>query len=70
MTSNVNRYRAVFVSRCSELTSVGVKITRSTAGFYIFPDFGLVRESLQRRGIETVGQMCDVILEEAKVAVR
>ncbi|KAI0221910.1 hypothetical protein LSAT2_026841 [Lamellibrachia satsuma] len=53
----------------SELTSVGVKITRSTAGFYIFPDFGLVRESLQRRGIETVGQMCDVILEEAKVAL-
>ncbi|KAK2187189.1 hypothetical protein NP493_176g03009 [Ridgeia piscesae] len=53
----------------SELTAVGVRCTKSTAGFYLFPDFGLVRESLLKRGIETVGQMCDVMLKEANVAL-
>ncbi|XP_033732889.1 LOW QUALITY PROTEIN: aspartate aminotransferase-like [Pecten maximus] len=52
-----------------ELTSVGVKAVEPTAGYYIFPDFGVVKYKLMQRGIETCQQMCDAIFAETCVAL-
>ncbi|ELT91252.1 hypothetical protein CAPTEDRAFT_214481 [Capitella teleta] len=52
-----------------ELTSIGVKVTKPTAGYYIFPNFELIRGSLMKRGIVESGQMCDAVFKEAKVAL-
>lgn len=52
-----------------ELTSVGVKCIPSTAGYYIFPNFEILRQSLNKRGITTCEQMCAVMFEEANVAL-
>lgn len=52
-----------------ELTSVGVKAVKPTAGYYIFPDFEVIKENLKRRGIKTCEEMCKAILDECGVAV-
>ncbi|XP_060063177.1 aspartate aminotransferase-like [Ylistrum balloti] len=52
-----------------ELTSVGVNVVKPTAGYYIFPDFGVVKNKLRQRGIETCQQMCDAIFAETSVAL-
>lgn len=52
-----------------ELVSVGVKVVQPTAGYYIFPDFGVVKDKLKTRGIETCQQMCDAIFAETSVAL-
>ena len=57
----------LFVTR--ELTSVGVKAVRPTAGYYIFPDFEVIKENLKRRGIKTCEEMCQLMLDECGVAV-
>ncbi|KAL8563823.1 hypothetical protein ACOMHN_061947 [Nucella lapillus] len=52
-----------------ELTSIGVKMVRPRAGYYIFPDFEILREPLRHRGIKTCEEMCALILAECSVAV-
>ncbi|OWF35868.1 uncharacterized protein LOC110442412 [Mizuhopecten yessoensis] len=52
-----------------ELTSVGVKVVKPAAGYYIFPDFEVVKNKLRQRGIETCQQMCDAIFAETSVAL-
>lgn len=55
---------------CSrELSSVGVKVLPSTGGYYIFPDFDVVRPSVSKRGINTGDAMCQAMFKEAKVAL-
>eukprot|EP00057_Strongylocentrotus_purpuratus_P006099 XP_011660573.1 PREDICTED: aspartate aminotransferase [Strongylocentrotus purpuratus] len=66
-TSKILQAIATFCYR--ELTSVGVKAIMPRAGFYIFPDFEVIREALARRGIMTGESMCKALLEEADVAV-
>ena len=53
----------------SKLRSVGVKVHPAAAGFYIFPDFSILRDKLAARGITTGQHMCDAILDEANVSV-
>lgn len=53
----------------NELTSVGVKAVQPKAGYYIFPDFEVVHNKLRQRGLETGQDMCDIIFEEASVAL-
>ncbi|KAK3106070.1 hypothetical protein FSP39_012043 [Pinctada imbricata] len=52
-----------------ELTSVGVKAIRPKSGYYIFPDFEILREKMESRGIVTCEDMCETLLQEASVAV-
>ncbi|XP_072033728.1 aspartate aminotransferase-like [Amphiura filiformis] len=52
-----------------QLTSVGVKAVMPTSGFYIFPDFEILKPAFDRRGIETCTQMCEALFEETNVAV-
>ena len=42
---------------------------KPTAGYYMFPNFELLRDAFSKRGILTCEQMCAAMLEEAKVAV-
>lgn len=51
------------------LTEVGVKAVKPQGGFYMFPDFEVIRCALASRGITTAQQMCDAIFEEASVAL-
>lgn len=53
----------------SKLSAVGVRTLPAQAGYYIFPDFEVVREGLNKRAIFTGQQMCDAILKEANVSV-
>lgn len=48
---------------------MGVKAVKPTAGYYIFPDFEVIKENLKRRGIKTCEEMCKAILDECGVAV-
>jgi len=52
-----------------ELTSVGVKIAQPKGGFYMMPDFEVIRESLQKRGIATGKEMQEALLKESSVAL-
>lgn len=54
---------------CRKLREVGVKVHMSGSGYYIFPDFEVIRESLKRIGMETGAQMCDKLLEQTSVAL-
>lgn len=51
------------------LTEVGVKAVKPQGGFYMFPDFEVIRCALASRGITTAQQMCDAIFEEISVAL-
>ncbi len=44
-------------------------MTPPNAGYYIFPNFEVLRGALNKRGITTGTQMCQAMLSEAKVAV-
>lgn len=48
---------------------MGVKAIKPTAGYYIFPDFEVIKENLKRRGIQTCEEMCKAMLDECGVAV-
>lgn len=51
------------------LIEVGVKIVKPRGGFYMFPDFEILRGALAKRGIVTCQMMCDAIFQEALVAL-
>ena len=51
------------------LTEVGVKAVKPQGGFYMFPDFEVIRCALASRGITTAQQMCDTIFDEISVAL-
>ncbi len=52
-----------------KLDETGAKIRYPHGGFYVFPDFSLFREKLQRRNIHTSVDMCKRLLEDTGVAV-
>jgi aspartate aminotransferase len=51
------------------LGTINIRIPMSHGGFYLFPDFGLFREKLAKRGILTSVEMCSALLEETGVAM-
>ncbi|GMQ80924.1 MAG: aspartate transaminase AspB [Rhodothermia bacterium] len=46
----------------------GLQTADPTGGFYLFPDFELLREPLRQRDISTSDQLCQKLLEETGVA--
>jgi aspartate aminotransferase len=54
---------------CRELQSVGVSVVEPTSGYYIFPNFEILRDVLSKQGIVTCQAMCDLMLSEISVAV-
>ena len=51
------------------MRNVGVDSTPSEGGYYIFPDFGVCRPGLAKKGITTGEQMCNEIMSKKSVAV-
>lgn len=51
------------------LTASGVRVHAPQGGFYLFPDFSPHKESLNKRGITTSGQLCELLLKETGVAL-
>ena len=51
------------------LKEIGVDVPMPQGAFYLFPDFGIYRESLAERGIATSVELCNAILEETGVAM-
>ena len=52
------------------LIEVGVDVKRSQAGFYLFPNFEKCRAKLEVKGVKTGQDMCDLLFEEKRIAVR
>ena len=48
---------------------MGVKVVSPSSGYYIFPDFDVIRRELAQRDIQTGNQMCSAILKDINVAV-
>lgn len=53
----------------SRLTECGVQVSEPVGGFYVFPDFGPLRERLASRGILNSITLCERLLEDTGVAV-
>ena len=52
-----------------KLSSVGVRVHDAHAGYYIFPDFEVIRDGLLKKSITTGQQMCDAIMKDISVSV-
>ena len=52
-----------------ELTSVEVECVEPKGGYYMFPNFEIIRKALTKRGIYSGQDMCQLMLKEANVAV-
>ena len=48
---------------------MGVKVSKSSATFYLFPNFELCRKKLSEKGVKDGQGFCDVLFDEEKVAV-
>jgi len=51
-----------------ELRKAGASVSEPVGGFYLFPDFGPLREKLALRGIRDSAMLCERLLEETGVA--
>ncbi len=51
------------------LNSSDIRVHSPQGGFYIFPDFSLLKEKLNNRGISTSKQLCELLLVETGVAM-
>ncbi len=51
------------------LEEAGAAVVTPMGGFYVFPDFGPLSDSLNRRGITSSQQLCERLLEETGVAI-
>jgi aspartate/methionine/tyrosine aminotransferase len=53
----------------NQLTEIGVTMPKPEGGFYLFPNFGKWRESLNNRAIYTSNDLCNALLKETGVAL-
>jgi len=60
---------AVCKYSCNKLREVGVKVHNAGSGYYIFPDFEVIRPALNKLHINTGEEMCEKILKETSVAL-
>jgi aspartate aminotransferase len=51
------------------LEASGIRCERPTGAFYLFPDFGSLRDELARRGITTSRELCRRLLDETGVGI-
>ncbi|CAL1528938.1 unnamed protein product [Lymnaea stagnalis] len=66
-TTRIMRAVGQFCAR--ELRSAGVKVVEPTAGYYIFPNFEVIKPAIVQRGVNTCAEMCSLMLAEIGVAV-
>ena len=51
------------------LQEAGISVLKPKGAFYLFPDFGPLKDKLNARGIETSDDLCQRLLEETGVAI-
>ncbi|MFH1746589.1 MAG: aminotransferase class I/II-fold pyridoxal phosphate-dependent enzyme [Planctomycetota bacterium] len=67
---HARRILAALGQQCAQLLAdAGVRVHPPTGAFYLFPDFTPFTEQLNQRGIHNGTQMCERLLDEAKVAM-
>lgn len=67
---NTRRVMSAVAEYCyKKLVRVGVKVIKPQGGFFMYPDFEIIKQSLRKRGIETCQQMCDAMFKEALVVL-
>jgi aspartate aminotransferase len=66
-TCEIHRYACEYLYR--RLVGMGLNCPRPEGAFYLFPDFQNQRQALRRQGIFTGRRLCDVLLNQAHVAV-
>uniref|UniRef100_A0A0L8GXF4 Aminotransferase class I/classII large domain-containing protein n=1 Tax=Octopus bimaculoides TaxID=37653 RepID=A0A0L8GXF4_OCTBM len=52
-----------------ELTAAGVEAVKPYGGYYLFPDFGILKPALAKRGITTGNQMCEAMFKEKSIVL-
>ncbi|KAL4229244.1 hypothetical protein ACF0H5_012284 [Mactra antiquata] len=67
---HTNRIMNAVGSYChSELESVGIKAVLPKGGYYIFPNFEILRQALKKRGVEKCEDMVTTMFNETSVSV-
>ncbi|XP_052807101.1 aspartate aminotransferase-like [Mya arenaria] len=67
---HTTRIMAAVAKYChSELTAVGVTAVQPKGGYYIFPNFEVIREQLRRRDVTSCEQMVNTIFCETAVSL-
>jgi len=61
--------RALSVFMTGQLKRMGIDVPAPQGAFYLFPDFGIYREKLALKGIETSVELCSTLLEETGIAM-
>lgn len=61
--------KALGLQCCATLQAAGVRVHEPAGAFYLFLNFTPFAEQLRARGIDSGGQLCERLLEEAGVAV-
>ncbi len=61
--------RAMAAWICDHLESTGAHLHRPDGAFYVFPDFGPLRERLAKKGVHSSTQLARQLLEQTGVAV-
>jgi aspartate aminotransferase len=68
--ASARRVLAALGRTCArKLRAAQIDCPQPSGGFYLFADFGPLREKLRTRGIHTSWQLCARVLEEAGVAI-
>ncbi|CAI9735036.1 aspartate aminotransferase-like [Octopus vulgaris] len=52
-----------------ELTAAGVEAVKPYGGYYLFPDFGILKPALAKRGITTGNKMCEAMFKEKSIVL-
>ncbi|KAK3728478.1 hypothetical protein QZH41_002341 [Actinostola sp. cb2023] len=67
---HTRRILAAVAEYCyKKFATVGIKVVRPKGGFYMYPDFEVIREALLKRGVGSCQAMCDALFQEAAIAV-
>ncbi len=53
----------------SRLQEAGVEVDRPKGAFYVFPDFGPLRDRLRQRGVTTGTELCEFLIKDTGVAL-
>nr|BED43044.1 aspartate racemase [Todarodes pacificus] len=52
-----------------ELSAAGLKVINPYGGFYIMPDFDILRSALEKRGVTTGREMCRLMFKEKSIVM-
>lgn len=66
-TKEIHRWACEYLHR--RIIGMGLNCPQPEGAFYLFPDFQNQREALRKHGLFTGRQLCDLLLEQAHVAV-